>query len=57
MCCSGESPYDTLARADAVLLWTKEHARGGVTVATAEGDHPALPRPYDVTSSRLAPTR
>ena len=28
----GDRPLDTLARADAALLWTKKHARGGVTL-------------------------
>jgi diguanylate cyclase (GGDEF)-like protein len=33
---SGESPHQTLARADQALLWAKQHTRGGVAVSPDE---------------------
>jgi diguanylate cyclase (GGDEF)-like protein len=42
--CRGEAPHETLARADAALMWTKQHARGSVTVS-ADGSDPPGPTP------------
>lgn len=38
-----DSPADTLAHADAALLWTKQHARGNATTAPARPPGPDTP--------------
>jgi diguanylate cyclase (GGDEF)-like protein len=42
--CAGESSYQTLARADAALLWTKRHARGNATITAAQTEDYRIPQ-------------